>query len=415
MALAFYSFPGIGDPSPPIVNLAGSALRVDKQFDPQTDFSVFGSTIQVTLTYEGKIAPALMAGGIAVWASTVNNDNTGTGTLLAELDLPTAGTGGGFETFSLTVIIANPGGVKYVPLTSFAGEQGEEEGFESVPLSYQNLTLTISNPPPPPPTVGDTGKDNFLIIPASDAVWAGGLNRVAQVTAAPDSTHFSYRTSDQNYRAAYTEVSTSATVTPAAAPPAPAGVPGPFSFDTKKGLAVTKVEETIAQDLNEDRSYSSFALDTGLDANPALQFPDAPGYLVFDFGFQDMVGPVRYLGRLSESELLLDASFKFPNSIKSGSKVTLLSSKSPFEPPAGTLPGNFYATGTAAGRIAAENTLDQITAAGLKIAVTVLYPGDIGLGGSGLPVGGVPKITDAVAVWGGDSLDVEIPDAKEGS
>lgn len=415
MAAITYYFPIGGDPAPPIVNSAGTALRVDKQFDPQTNFAIFGASITVTLSYEGKIGAAPLPGGLAVWASVLNNDNSGTGALLIELDLPTLGTGGNFILYTSTVTIANPGGLKYVPLTSFAGEQGEELGFESVEMQYQNVTLTISDPLPPPPTVGNTGKANFLVVPASDAVWAGGLNRVATVTEVADATHFTYRTADYDYKRAYTEARPGAIVTPSRAEAAPAGIPGPFSFDTKTGLALTGTEETIDQDLNEGQGYSSFALDTGVDPDPALQFPDEPGYLVFAFGFENVVGPVKYLGRLSGSELLLDASFKFPSTVLTGSKVSLLSSKSPFVPSPDELTGNFYATDSAAGRVAAQRTIDQITAAGLPINVDVLYPGDRGLGGEGLPDGGVSKITDAFEVWGGNELDKEIAEAKKGS
>jgi hypothetical protein len=265
-------------------------------------------------------------------------------------------------------------------------------------------------------TLGDTNKYNYLMIPASDAVRAGGLNRQTRVTSIVDGFNFTYSTADQDYRQSYIESAAGATVTPVAAQASPTGVGGPFTYNTKDGIAITDTEKAITTQLDKGRSYQSFAMAVSVgDPTPAMDFPDTIGYLVFDFGFQDQVGPVKYLGRLSGSELLLDASFKFPNTILPGSMVTLLSQRSPWTPAANVHPGNFYATGSAAGRIAAQQTIDQITGAGLQVDVDVIYPGDRGLGGEGLPDRNAEKITDAVSVWGGDNLDEEIPKARSGA
>jgi hypothetical protein len=94
--------------------------------------------------------------------------------------------------------------------------------------------------------------------------------------------------------------------------------------------------------------------------------------------------------------------------------VRLLSGRVPFEPAADHLVGNFYVTGTAAGREAARQIINDIVAAGKQVLVTVLYPGDRGLGGEGFPQGGSYKLSDKVSVWGGDELDSEIPAARKG-
>jgi hypothetical protein len=79
------------------------------------------------------------------------------------------------------------------------------------------------------------------------------------------------------------------------------------------------------------------------------------------------------------------------------------------------LTGNFYLTSSAAGRIAAADALDDIQAAGIAIERTIIYPADTGLGNAGGPTSGAQKLSDAVAVWGGDSLDQEIPALREGN
>lgn len=259
-----------------------------------------------------------------------------------------------------------------------------------------------------------TPTKSFVFVPNAESRRSGGLNRRATVATVPDGTHFTYKTSDQNYHHSYVEAGSGATVTPSKAPAAPAGVPGPFTYDPAKGLAITSVQEALSAGLSEGQHYSSISLATSPDPNPALQFPDAVGYVAFNVGFDNQVGPVKYLGRLSASALLLDASFVFPATLAPGATVTLLSQKSPFQPAADVQPGNFYVTSSAAGRVAAEATLQQVAAAGLDIEVDVVYPSDRGLGAEGFPTRLAQKLSDAVPVWGGDDLDNEIPLAREG-
>jgi hypothetical protein len=257
-----------------------------------------------------------------------------------------------------------------------------------------------------------TQKLNYLAIPGSEAVWQGGLNREATVLSVPTSTSFTYSASDYDFQAAYTAAAAGAKVTPKKAGAAPAGVPGPFSYDTQHGLALTKTDAKLGQVLSAGQKYTSVLLDTGTDPSPALQFPDSEGYLVFNFGYQGMVGPVKYLGRLSATTLALDASFTFPSALTSGVSVILLSGRTPFQPARGTNPGNFYATSSASGRVAAEAVLDDTVAAGVKVNVDIVFPGDRGLGGEGFPAHG-QKLSDKVSVWGGDDLDVEVATARQ--
>lgn len=259
-----------------------------------------------------------------------------------------------------------------------------------------------------------TPTKSYVFVPNAESRYSGGLNRRATVAAVPDGTHFTYKTSDQNYHRSYVSANSGATVTPSKAAAAPAGVPGPFTFDRQEGAALTSVEEVLNQTVSAGQRYSSIKLATSPDPSPALQFPDATGYLVFNFGYENQVGPVRYLGRLSVSELLLDASFRFPATLPPGATVTLLSQRSPFAPAADEHLGSFYATSAAAGRVAAESALNQVMGAGLDIEVDVVYPSDRGLGGEGFPTRASQKLSDAVVVWGGDDLDAEIPQAREG-
>jgi hypothetical protein len=261
---------------------------------------------------------------------------------------------------------------------------------------------------------GATEKKNYVFILGADGFISGvGLNRLTSVETVPDANHFTYDTSDLGMPNLYTSAITG-TVTASKANPAPTTVPGPFSYDPEAGLAITDVAAVLNQNIGQNQGVASIALATSPDSTPALLFPDSVGYLVFNFGFENQVGPVRYFGRLTETELILDASSLFTAAVPSGSTVRLLSQRTPWQPDPDALVGNFYVTGTAAGRVAAQQTVDSISPAGKNILITVIYPSDVGLGAEGFPQALAQKLSDKVEVWGGDDLDQEIPLARLG-
>ncbi len=198
---------------------------------------------------------------------------------------------------------------------------------------------------------------------------------------------------------------TNATLTPVAA--ATSTTPGPFVYDKEQGVAVTSKHSTTTETLSAGQRYSY------VDIVDATQFPDAPGWLVFSFGYSNQVAPVKYLGRLSNTRLSLDASFRFPSTVPTGSDVTWLSQKGPWVPDHPEAVGSFYITASPAGRIAAQAALADSTAAGVTVNTSITYPGDRGLGGEGLPASGSYKLSDKVAVWGGDDIDAEVAAARE--
>lgn len=250
-----------------------------------------------------------------------------------------------------------------------------------------------------------TTASDRLLIPAQEKVYSGGLNTSVAITFV-DVDHFTYRTPEfLNYTKAGLAIAISMTAESAV-------IPGPFTYDPIHSPAVTGIEKTLNQDLVAGHQYASISL-----ANPgdALAFPDEPGWLAVGFGTEQVVFPIRYLGRLSSEDLRIDFGFKFPKTLlaSGGYKVTLLSQKAGFVPQHPEEVGSFYLTDSNAGRIVAGQTIDAIEAAGVSVRKTIVYPGDRGLGGEGLPTHGVDKLSDAVEVWGGNELDTEIAAARE--
>lgn len=147
-----------------------------------------------------------------------------------------------------------------------------------------------------------------------------------------------------------------------------------------------------------------------LEVQDATQVPDEAGLLVLGYGYEYQTGPVRYLGRASGTQLILDSSFVFPLEIPSGATVNLLQSTAE---PLSTNAGALYATGSAAGRAAAVDMLRKLVPAGVDLTVSVKYPGDTGLAGSGLPTRGDQRLSDIVSIYAGDDVDSDLAAARE--
>ncbi|WNM70275.1 kelch repeat protein [Myxococcus phage Mx1] len=226
----------------------------------------------------------------------------------------------------------------------------------------------------------------------------GGLNGLFRVETVTSPTEFTYQTPEHPFQTSIhggTVSSTQGSV----------NVPGPFiySVDTP---AVTSVVGTLSAPLYKNSGYG-FVFMSGAES-----FPDDEGWLCFGFGTSSEVTPVRYLGRISDEQLILDPSFVFPKDVPEGTSVTLLKQRGAWTPPNPERVGTFYLTAAAAGRVAASQIIDQLVAAGITVNKTVVYPSDVGLGNEGMPDYGSPKISDRVSVWGGDELDSEIAAAR---
>jgi hypothetical protein len=245
-----------------------------------------------------------------------------------------------------------------------------------------------------------TTVDN-LYIANSDTYAEGGMNGFFSVASVLDDHQFYIN--NPGYPIYSTVGASAATVTLCAA--LPGTIAGPYTYDVNGGVAVTSTDSTLMGILSAGRQYGSVTL------ADASQFPDAPGYLVFDFGGPNQVGPIKYFGKLSDVALVLDDSYIFTKTIPNLASVTLLAGKGPFVPLNPETYGSFYLTDSPAGRVGAENSLANNTAAGVNVTVDIVFPGDRGLGGEGYPATG-QKISDEVTVWGSSDMDAYVPTAE---
>jgi hypothetical protein len=184
-------------------------------------------------------------------------------------------------------------------------------------------------------------------------------------------------------------------------------IPGPYLLDPDAGLAITGDDSTTVTALFKGQRYGS------IEVADATIFPDEDGWLVFGFGYEYQVAPVKYLGRLSDTSLALDYGFKFTKDVPAGANVTRLLHKGAFNPENPESIGAFYITASPAGRVAAGVAIDLAVAASATVRKEITYPGGRGLGGEGLPTSGVNKLSDVVSIWAGNDQDAEIAKARE--
>jgi hypothetical protein len=233
---------------------------------------------------------------------------------------------------------------------------------------------------------------------------AGKLNGVFQVEVV-NSTTFTYSTLNHIYRNPIADSFLSKdrqTIYPTAVPfaaPVDSEHIGPYIWDPNDGVGITGIKTTITQNIIKNNSYSSISVADASD------FPQDGGYLVFNFGLENQIGPIKYNYKASSNLLLIDSSFQFPTDLSSGAQINLLIQKGPYVPVQAYLAGSFYVTDSVSGRISAEQIIDDISAAGASINKTILYPNDVGLGNQGSPESG-QKITDNIWVFGSqDDVD----------
>jgi len=180
---------------------------------------------------------------------------------------------------------------------------------------------------------------------------------------------------------------------------------GPYLHDTTTTLLTTETATTLTQALGEGQQYPNVSVVS------STGFPDSPGYVVFGFGHSYQVGPVPYLGVSGANTLFLNPSFVITEAVPVGASVNLAVRLSDDQAPGGD--NDCWLTSSPAGRVACENNISDIAAGGRNITLSVVYPGDVGLGGAGLPTHGVARLSDIVEVFAGDDIDAEVAEARQ--
>jgi hypothetical protein len=170
---------------------------------------------------------------------------------------------------------------------------------------------------------------------------------------------------------------------------------GPYVYDKTQPFTVAAVDSVLTQDVNS--STGRIVL-----MESSANFPNQTGYVIFDYG-----GPTQelaqYLATPSDTSILLSPINNLQFDHPAGQSISLIQSKSPVVLPINGTSYAFYITDVVEGRIYAEQLIEQVTAAGISIVFTILYPNSIGLGKSDTPY------DEIVYVYGPNPITVNYP------
>lgn len=148
---------------------------------------------------------------------------------------------------------------------------------------------------------------------------------------------------------------------------------GSYLYSPRSGFKISGIQTKLTQDISSGQVYSI------INVADASEFPDNEGFLVFEYGYDKQEGPIKYIGKASDSGLLLDPSYKFKNNHLANTELNIVSSPAPFKvSPVGT-DYPFYLTDSIQGRLQAEILIRELSASGIFLNVIVVLPGDVGL------------------------------------
>jgi hypothetical protein len=157
-----------------------------------------------------------------------------------------------------------------------------------------------------------------------------------------------------------------------------AGQPGPYLYNPAQPFTIGDIATSLNQNLNGNDSKL-------IQVTNSTTFPDSPGYLVFGYGTAQQEGPVPYIATPSSTSILLSPAYTLKNSFTSGTSVILIESNAPIVIPTDGSGFDFFLTGDADGRLWCQSLIELVSATGLSVIFTVIFPADTGLGKAGTP------------------------------
>jgi len=166
---------------------------------------------------------------------------------------------------------------------------------------------------------------------------------------------------------------------------------GPYIYDTTKPYIIGGEECNTTEIVNSSTERI-------VQVDDATDIPDTEGNLVFGFGTSKEEGPVPYIARPSTGQLFINPSYTFKNVHPAGTNISLVAQNFAYDVARDGTDFPFYITDISSGRIYAEDLINLISATGINVVITILYPDDIGLSKFGT------EFSDRFYVWGGDPV-----------
>lgn len=176
---------------------------------------------------------------------------------------------------------------------------------------------------------------------------------------------------------------------------------GPFIYDNINGAPITSIKTTLTKQILKNENITS------LEVTDTSNFP-SEGYLILDFGRNTEKRNI-YYNKKDETHFFLTFPTLFTDTYNVGKELIFLKDRFNFNPQNPEDLGSFYLTDSNAGRIAANDTIDQIVATGIKINKKILYPNAPGVGN--WESTDQYKVSDKVYIWGNEE---EVEETRNG-
>ncbi len=143
---------------------------------------------------------------------------------------------------------------------------------------------------------------------------------------------------------------------------------GSFIFDPDGQLfTVTQQKSTLSATIPSGTISPTIAL------TDASDFPNQPGQFIINYGRNNQEGPIDYNSRPNNSSLLIDASHVFEKEHLSGSIINFVVDQ-PTIPRVTGADFAVYITGTEQARIAAQQLIKRLLAAGVVVRFVINFP-----------------------------------------
>jgi hypothetical protein len=151
-------------------------------------------------------------------------------------------------------------------------------------------------------------------------------------------------------------------------------------------------------------------------SNGLVDLPNTEGYILIGYGYDYQTGPIKYYGTTTLSSvnyLVIDGNFVFPTKIPANATIQYMADKAPYSA-LSLEDGSAWVADVSTARTVAIDAIRSILPAGVEVNFDVIYPTDTGLYNWDLPTEGAPVLSSVVEVYGGNNLDAELAQLREG-
>lgn len=148
---------------------------------------------------------------------------------------------------------------------------------------------------------------------------------------------------------------------------------GPYIYDPSQPFTVSSVGTLSSTDLSPDSGRIVPVIN-------ASKFPDKERFIILGYGTSHQEGPIPYLARPNSLSLLLNPSYRIKKRHPAGTDVALVSENGPVRLSKDGTDFQFYLTDVVAGREYVEDLINAVSATGINVVITIVYPGTQGLG-----------------------------------